>query len=126
MNWQPLLAVPLILAGCAAPTEAPTAATTTTTSWSYVPPSPSVDTTAQQARQQLDDLQASWLPYVADVTFSAGVLRVALQVDATTERDQALDIGQAIITNMRIQPIKGVQWVEITDGAGTHITQADV
>ena len=124
MNWQPLLAVPLILAGCAAPTEAPTA--TTTTSWSYAPPAPPVDTTADQARQQIEDLQASWLPYVADVTFSAGVLRVALQVDATTERDQALDIGQAIITNMRVQPIDGVQWVEITDGAGTHITQADV
>ena len=37
-----------------------------------------------------------------------------------------MDIGQAIITNMRVQPIEGVQWVEITDGAGTHITQADV
>ncbi|MEX7470212.1 hypothetical protein AB4Z39_10925 [Mycobacterium adipatum] len=122
MNWYPLLAVPLILAGCA-PAEAPTAATT---SWTYTPPAPTVDTTAQQARQQLDDLQASWLPYISDVTYSAGVLRVALQVDATTQRDQALDIGQAIITNMRVQPIKGVQWVEITDGAGTHITQADV
>lgn len=124
MNWQPLLAVPLILAGCAAPAEAPPAATSST-SWSYVPPAPTVDT-ADTARQQLDNLQASWLPYVADVTFSAGVLRVALQVDATAERDQAMDIGQAIITNMRVQPIQGVQWVEITDGAGTHITQADV
>jgi len=124
MNWQPLLVVPLILAGCAAPAEAPTAATTTT-SWSYTPAAPTVDT-ADQARQQLDNLQASWLPYIADVTYSAGVLRVALQVDTTTQREQAMDIGQAIITNMRVQPIQGVQWVEITDGAGTHITQADV
>lgn len=125
MKWQLLIAAPLILAGCAAPTEAPTA-TTTTTSWTYSAPAPAVDTTGQQARQQIEDLQASWLPYVADVTFSAGVLRVALQVDATTQRDQALDIGQAITTNMRVQPIKGVQWVEITDGAGTHITQQAV
>ena len=95
MNWQPLLAVPLILAGCAAPAEAPTAATSST-SWSYTPPAPTVDATAQQARQQLDNLQASWLPYVSDVTFSAGVLRVALQVDATAARDQAMDIGQAL------------------------------
>ncbi len=122
MNWQLLLAVPLILAGCAAPAETPTAATSST-SWSYAPPA--VDT-ADTARQQLDNLQASWLPYISDVTYSAGVLRVALQVDTTTQHAQALDIGQAIITNMRVQPIQGVQWVEITDGAGTHITQADV
>lgn len=124
MKWQPLLVAPFILAGCAPQTEAPAAETTT--SWSYVAPTPAVDDTAQKARQQIEDLQPSWLPYVADVTFSGGTLTVALQVDRITDAEQADRIAKAIVANMRFQPIQGVQWVEITDGAGTHITQADV
>lgn len=126
MKWQLLIAVPLLVAGCASPTDAPTASTTTTTSWSYVPPAPTVDATATQARQQIEELQASWLPYVSDVTFSAGVLRVAVQVDRNTDQELAGDIAKAIATNMRIQPIDGINWVEVTDGAGTSITQEAV
>lgn len=127
MNWLPLLAAPLILAGCAPQTEAPTA--TPTTSWTYTPPAPTVDTTAVQARQQIEDLQPSWLPYVSDVTFNAGVLRVAVQVDANTDQQLAGDIAKAVATNIRLgnpDLRNKVDWVEVTDGAGTHISQESV
>ncbi len=79
---------------------------------------------AAGVRADIEALQPSWLPYLADVTYSGRTLTVALQVDRTTDRELAEEIGKAIRANVRLGAYSDqVDWIHVTDGAGNHITQ---
>ena len=121
MKWQ-LLAAPLILTACTTTTPAHPPGTTTWTSQtlSITSSAPTgVDPIAAQARQQIEDLHASWLPYVADVTYLDGVLRVALQIDRKTDQEMGLKVAKAVATNVRLgDPAlrSKIPYVEVVDG----------
>jgi hypothetical protein len=73
-----------------------------------------------------------WAPYVVDLTYSSGVLRVVFQVDRSTADGEAIgEAGARAVANfIRLgsppSSLSVVNWVEATDGAGTHIAQESV
>ena len=122
------LAAATALAGCA--TTSHTAQTTTAAAPpSFATTAPEDTHTAAMARQQIEELQPSWLPYVSDVTYRDGRLTVALQVDRNTDGALADKVAKAVATNMSLgnpELQRTVGGVDVTDGAGSFITQAPV
>jgi hypothetical protein len=112
--------------------------------------SPGGDGTAAAAKQYiLDNLGATdfqsyscgtadvgtphcWAPYVSDITYSSGVLRVALQVNRASSDGKAMgaNAARAVANFIRLgsppASLSDVDWVEVTDGASTHIAQEAV
>lgn len=77
------------------------------------------------------DADRCWQPYVNGFTYNSGVLRVALQVDRSDPFNQALGENAAkhiarFISTSTDPWASEIDWVEVTDGTGTHIDQESI
>jgi hypothetical protein len=71
-----------------------------------------------------------WQPWVTGFTFSAGVLRVMVQAPEPDNQQVGENAAHAVANFIKLgsppTALSGVQWVESTDGVGTHIAQYPV
>lgn len=120
------------LIGCGSTSE-PAAGPTTTTA--EAEPSATDERVAEVAEAYVtenlggDPASSSWGRYVTGYTYRSGVLRVAVQVDGAspqgrqTREQAARAIANFISLGSPPAEMTAVDWVEATDGAGTHIAQ---
>ena len=125
VRWRVITLVALV--GCATTEPSTKSSATRTIVTKSAPAGPSDAQMASTAQQQINDLHASWGEYVSAVTFHAGVLSVAIQSSEQELADKVAAAVRNVVTLGESSALRrAVNWVEVTDGAGNHLTQESV